>query len=248
MIGASPCGGHSAFDLESPQAVTLSARSPRTNLEIDHVFICCAPGAPEAEALLRLGLKEGTPNTHPGQGTACRRFFFDDAYLELFWVTDPWEAQSEPVRPTRLFERWTRRNDDACPFAIVLRPAAGSESASPPFATWAYRPSYMPTGLSIEVASDTPLAGPELFYLGFQRGRPRARQEPTDHAPPLGALTGVTLWRPADGDSAAARSLEAAGLVAFRDSDEYLLELLFEGAGPGRADLRPGLPLVLSWR
>jgi hypothetical protein len=29
-------------------------------LQLDHVFICVAPGAPEADALLRLGLREGS--------------------------------------------------------------------------------------------------------------------------------------------------------------------------------------------
>jgi len=43
------------------------------NAAIDHVFVCCSVGAEaEADALARLGLREGTPNTHPGQGTSCR--------------------------------------------------------------------------------------------------------------------------------------------------------------------------------
>jgi len=46
---------------------------------IDHVFVMCSPGAPEAAALIRAGLTEGSANTHPGQGTANRRFFFRDA-------------------------------------------------------------------------------------------------------------------------------------------------------------------------
>jgi hypothetical protein len=41
-------------------------------------------------------MAEGEPNTHPGQGTACRRFFFRNAFLELVWVRDPAEAQGEP--------------------------------------------------------------------------------------------------------------------------------------------------------
>ena len=63
--------------------------------EIDHVFICCSVGGHETEVLTRLGLKEGSPNTHTGQGTACRRFFFSNAYLELLWVSDPIQAQAE---------------------------------------------------------------------------------------------------------------------------------------------------------
>jgi hypothetical protein len=203
-------------------------------------------GTPEAAALSRLGLKEGSPNTHPGQGTACRRFFFTNAYLELFWVSDPQEAQAEEVLPTRLWERWGKRNE-ACPFAIILRPAEPAVAPEPPFPSWAYRPSYMPAGVSIDIARDTPLSGPEFFYLGFQGGRPRAGQEPVDHTLPIGPLVGVTVRRPPSGDSETARALEAAGLVAFRDADEYLLELRFESASHGRADLRPGLPLTLAW-
>ena len=56
--------------------------------ELDHVFVCCSAGGPEADALRRAGLSEGSPNTHPGQGTECRRFFFSNAYLELLWVSD----------------------------------------------------------------------------------------------------------------------------------------------------------------
>jgi hypothetical protein len=63
------------------------------SVELDHIFILCAVGAPEAAALIRLGFSEGTPNTHPGQGTACRRFFFDNAYLELLWVHEEKEAR-----------------------------------------------------------------------------------------------------------------------------------------------------------
>lgn len=44
--------------------------------EIDHLFIASQPGAPEIEEVLALGFLEGTPNVHPGQGTANRRIFF----------------------------------------------------------------------------------------------------------------------------------------------------------------------------
>ena len=162
---------------------------------LDHVFVCCAVGAPEAEALTRAGLQESSPNTHPGQGTACRRFFFANAYLELLWVSDPAVAQSEVVRPTRLFERWSRRGA-ACPFGIVVRP--GEEAVEPrlPFPTWAYRPPYLPPGLAIEVARDTPLDEPAIFYLSFQRGHARTGQESPRHTVPVSELAGVTIARP----------------------------------------------------
>jgi hypothetical protein len=55
-------------------------------IAFDHLFICTAIGAPEAEYLISLGLKEGRSNIHPGQGTANRCFFFRNFMLELLWV------------------------------------------------------------------------------------------------------------------------------------------------------------------
>jgi hypothetical protein len=214
---------------------------------VDHVFVLCSVGAePEAEALRRLGVREGSPNTHPGQGTSCRRFFFSDVYLELAWVHDAAEAKSEAVRPTRLFERWRGRDGSACPFGIILRPAEGANPAAP-FPTWAYRPSYMPAGFSIDIAKDTPLQSPEFFYLGFQRDRARRGQEPTDHGIPVGPLRKVSVWRPAAGRCEAAQALEAAGLVAFHDADHYFLEMTFGEGAIGQADLGPALPVGLRW-
>jgi hypothetical protein len=71
-------------------------------VELDYVFVCTALDAPEADLLVAFGLAEGTPNRHPGQGTANRRFYFRNAMLELVWVRDEREARSPLVAPTRL--------------------------------------------------------------------------------------------------------------------------------------------------
>lgn len=147
-------------------------------MELDHIFIMCAVGAPEAAALDRLGLKEGSSNTHPGQGTACRRFFFRNFYIELIWVHNPEEAQSGSVRRTRLWDRWSRRCAGACPFGVLLRAGSGDGRLGAPFPTWKYVPEYLPAGFAIEVAQDTPLTEPELFYLGFQREPARRGRSP----------------------------------------------------------------------
>ncbi|HEY2943875.1 MAG TPA: VOC family protein [Vicinamibacteria bacterium] len=209
--------------------------------ELDHVFVCTDVGAPEADALARLGLAEGAPNTHPGQGTACRRFFFDNAYIELVWVSDADEARGELAAPARLWERWSGRGHTACPFALIFR---GDDGAPPPFDTWPYRPPYLPPDVAIEVARGTSLGEPELFYITAAR-RPRRA---SDHALPLREISRVEVQLPQRARSAAARAAEATGLVALRSGDEYLMEVGFDGerAG-GRADLRPRLPLVLRW-
>jgi hypothetical protein len=54
--------------------------------EIDHVLVMADLIAPQATILTEFGLTEGPPNVHCGHGTACRRFFFRNAMLELLRV------------------------------------------------------------------------------------------------------------------------------------------------------------------
>jgi hypothetical protein len=211
--------------------------------ELDHIFVCCAVGAPEADVLIQRGLLEGSPNDHPGQGTANRRFFFSNAYLELVWVNDPVEAQSEAVLPTQLWERWNRRAEGACPFGIVFRPRSDS-TAEAPFRTWSYRPSYLPSGLSIEVGHDMALTEPQLFYLPFARHRDPTGRQPTSHPAGIDRITRVSVTIPHEHEPSEtlARALDA-GLLTLRSGSDYLIELGFEGTRTASLDLRPDLPL-----
>lgn len=135
--------------------------------ELDHLFICTTIDAPEAEQLVSFGLTEGTPNVHPGQGTANRRFFFRNFMLELLWIHSPEEARSEPIQPVHLWERWVDRSHGACPFGFCLRSAAHPVGILP-FSTWEYRPPYLPASLNIPVATNAAvLTEPMLFYLAF---------------------------------------------------------------------------------
>src|SRR5207245_1228801 len=195
---------------------------------LDHVFVCCSAGGHEAAALARLGLAEGTSNTHPGQGTASRRFFFENAYLELFWVSDREEAQGPLARATRLWERWSQRDTGACPFALVLRPL-GEGDSGPPFATWPYHPLYMPPHVAIDVAADTPLTEPALFHIAFARRPDHLRTQPLAHRLGLRQITGVTITLSGSEPlSAAAEAVERAHLVAFSRGDDYLMTLAFD--------------------
>jgi hypothetical protein len=214
--------------------------------------VLCEAGAPEADRLVALGLAEGSPNHHPGQGTACRRFFFANAYLELVFLTDAAEAQAEPARSTRLYERWARRGSGASPFGVVLRPGPDPSegAAKPPFPSWSYRPKYLPPGFAIEVAAGTPLEEPEVFYIPFARRPDTALDpEPLTHGIALAEMTAVGIGVPGRGArSAGARAAEASGGVAFAPANEHLMTLTFDAESRGRmADLRPELPLVLRW-
>jgi hypothetical protein len=212
-------------------------------LELDHVFICCSPGAPEADALTGAGLREGSANTHPGQGTANRRFFFSNAYIEFVWVADADEARSPRTAPTRLYERCFPQTAGVCPFGIVFRPQ--STPAPPaPFGTWSYRPGYLPSDASIEIATDTGLGEPELVYLPFGYERSFGHG-PTEHALPIRQISGISIGLPLSTSlSAASRTVRSAGLVSYWPSDQYVVELSFAAPTALTIDLRPTLPLL----
>ncbi|MGE0694414.1 MAG: VOC family protein [Pirellulales bacterium] len=225
-------------------------------MELDHLFVCVTQDAPEAERLIEFGLSEGAPNTHPGQGTANRRFFFHNAFLELVWVADPAEAQSELVARTGLWQRWSQRRMNASPFGVCVRPTAGSAEGRPPFATWRYTPPYLPPPLAIDMATSSHrVSEPLLFHLAFGR-RPDsndpdpARRQPLDHAAGLREITRVRI----SGPSGSAPSNELRALAStcswfsFATDHEDVAEIGFDGEAAGKVhDFRPHLPLIFSW-
>jgi len=213
-------------------------------LEVDHVFIACAAGAPEGDALLRAGFVEGSANTHPGQGTANRRFFFENFMLELIWVADPKEALNVQTRRTRLWERWSQRDSGISPFGIVFR-ASGDQQIAAPYPTWAYHPRYLPAGFSIQIAEGTGLHEPELFYLSFLRLAGIRAGEPLNHAAPIRRVRGLRVGVARLRDlSAAARVIEKQGLVQYFRSQQPVLEIRFAAESDLVVDLRPALPLL----
>jgi hypothetical protein len=225
-------------------------------LEFDHMFICTAFDAPEADLLVAFGLTEATPNSHPGQGTACRRFFFRNAMLELVWVHDACEVRSPLIAPTRLWERWRYSSTGYSPFGICVRPRVQHAGLQPtlPFATWEYRPPYLPSGLHIDVASETSKSEPMLFATPFS-GRPDAKV-PTEHRRLLvhprgvGEITPVHITLPSGGTTShAARAVvQQTGSVSFDSGSEHLAEVEFDHGEQGQGeDFLPTLPLRFRW-
>ena len=208
---------------------------------IDHLFICVPRGAPAAARLIEFGLREGSPNVHPGQGTANRRFFFRNAMLELLWVEDPAEAQA--VRELRLWDRWSAAGQ-ACPFGLILRPRV--PPARCPFSSWEYRHGRMPD-LVLEIACGTALAEPMWAYMAAGRSPeeyPPERRQPLDHPAGVREISRVRLESPhLAADSVTARMVRD-GVIDWQSGPAHVMALEFDDGGRARADFRPDLPLV----
>lgn len=207
-------------------------------MQIDHIFIRVAPGGEEADALRAFGLSEGSGNVHPGQGTANRRFFFDNAFLELLWIADEAEVSNAQTRPTMLHERLSA--GAASPFGICFRPAV-------PFATWHYTPSYLPPGMMIGIACDAPLSEPMWFYTSAGKAPAQLdgdRRQPLDHAAGLRHITSLRCTLPSA--SALSEAARASG-IQFADG-EHLLEISFDNEASGTThDFRPALPIIFRY-
>jgi len=223
-------------------------------IELDHLFTFVSAGAPEVTRLLEFGLSEGQPNTHPGQGTACRRFFFRNAYLEFLWVHDEEQAASDWVRRLCLVERFQYLRTGASPFGLIFRPASAmGEPVKLPFATWVLHPPYLPEPLNLDVAENSAGAiEPLLFYMSFG-SRPddyfRGSRQPMEHQAGFKEITGVRITSPlAQSLSTTVQATERTGLAQFISGSSQLLEVSFDCATQGRLmDFRPELPLLFRW-
>jgi hypothetical protein len=214
--------------------------------ELDHLFICTDVGA--GDRLVAAGLVGGASRIHHGQGTTNRCFFFHNAMVELLWVHDPEESQSEIIRPTLLWERWNNRQT-VCPFGICLRSTTPDAIA---FQSWAYRPPYLPENISIAIATNPRLTEPMLFQIPFG-GRPDRfppeKAQPLEHPLGLREITRVEIISPTAHDpSPELQAVMNTNQIQVRTGIEYCIELGFDSERQGqRIDLRSDLPMILSW-
>jgi hypothetical protein len=214
-------------------------------LYLDHAFITCDPGAPEAEVLLRHGLIEGSSNVHGGQGTANRRFFFENFMLELVWVSDPSIAASEAIRPAQLWDRWSQRQGGASRFGIIFVGQAPEGSQSP-LVTQSYIPPYLPPGMRFEIAQGFRLDEPSVIWIPTTNsGRSRPQHEPPSipGARICGLTVGVSDPKTL---SPAATRVQQAGLLDFIQAPAPLLVVRFSAPKDLLLDCRPVLPLILQ--
>lgn len=209
--------------------------------ELDHFFVLCKRGAPEGALLRAAGLIEGEPNTHPGQGTANRRFFFNNCMLELLWVQDTAEASKGAARRLyfleRVVERW------ASPFGFVFRPGNENPGVAP-FPSWKYAPEYLYPPLHMLVGTNSDLLGePICVYLPFVPA-PKRLATPQRFI----TVTNVHVSIPSNKPSEVAKRVSEAKGLELTFGEDHLLQVEFDDCREGCCkDMRPDLPLILKW-
>ncbi len=212
-------------------------------LELDHVFVAASAGAPEMRILTEAGFLEGPEHDHPGQGTASRGVFFENAYLELIWLTDPEVARSPAIRRTCLAER-VDPTQPGNPLGFGLRSTVTPVRPAP-FAAWSYGPPYLPAGASFAVSTSSEIVRePFLFVLPWAR---TPGWEVPPHPNGARRMTGVTLVHPAP-VSDELKSFVGLGEVSWEDGPGPAVRIELDRGERGlELDARPHLPLAVCW-
>ena len=213
-------------------------------IELDHLFVFCKVNAPEIERILDLGFAEGKSNIHGGQGTANRCIFWQNAMLELLWVSDGEEVSNPIVAPTNLEARSRYDETGFSPFGIGFTRTQANTNL--PFTSWAYRPAYLTPPLQIDIASQTQPYEPLLFVIPFND---KIYNRSTNHANGTKKITGVEIIIPFTRPfSHAVDILEQQKLVRFVSGKEHLLTIEFDCRTQQQMfDFRPHLPLRFYW-
>ncbi len=213
------------------------------NMTLDHIFILVEPEAKVADRLLEHGFREGPRNTHPGQGTANRRFYFANGMLEFIWVQDADEARNGPGR----YLHFSERADDpsASPFGIIFVPCEDNVSPDMPFPGWHYQPDYCPPPKGFHVGANSKnLLEPLCFYFPFHDPgvpRPQPNRNPQ-------TVSEVIISTPSTDTEGVLELASQEDRLSMRSGKEHLMEITLDHHDSGRTeDYRPAMPLILRW-
>ena len=147
-------------------------------MQVDHIFVFSNKGQ-EANELVNFGLVEGSGRVHSGLGTANRRFFFDDFYLEILWVENESESKSENTSLLNIWERSNFKYNNYWPFGLCLKNTASSD---PLFVkALKFQADYHPEGKFMEVFTNEEQSYlPWFFRLPAIPGGKKNLNEPTN--------------------------------------------------------------------
>jgi hypothetical protein len=226
-------------------------------MELDHIFIFAKEPDQVSKALHLFGLTEGTSNVHPGQGTACRRFFFHNAYLELVWVINEEEIKNSGIAKTKLWERAQHYLTHYCPFGLCFRNKHQMKNSVTLLFDdgWRYHSPYLPEGQFANIASNQNFpAEPMLFEMPFfglaPKDYPLEKKQPLTHKKEFEVITKVTLTLPTTIKdlSTAMKKVISSSIVTVSEGEDYGVALEFDhGKKEETQDFTHLIPLTFKW-
>ncbi len=156
-------------------------------MDIDHIFIFSDNYGEEANQLVEFGLIEGSSRVHPGQGTANRKFYFHNFFLEILWVVDENDIQNKTTSITKLWDRSQYNLNGYSRFGLCVE---NTVLSIPLFQHCKhYYPKYLPENISIEfIENGSNPSLPWTFRTPFANSAKKSN-EPRNHNCDLKTLT-----------------------------------------------------------
>lgn len=221
-------------------------------MKIDHLLICIDAPEKTTQILTDFGLIEGEPNSHFGQGTSNRRFYFNNIYLELLYLDDPKAAQSPLTEPTKIYHRFFPKTTTTSPFGVCFYADDSTEKNSKfnlnQFSNWIYKPKYLPSPLKMDILN-APISEPMYFFLDFISSTTRKKHKKFIHKAGFKNVTNIKYLTPNHHlDSAIKTYISEHNLLEYIANDTQVFHLEFDEGVQGKThDFRPDLPLIFSW-
>jgi hypothetical protein len=197
----------------------------------DHIFIFTDQQGKIGDQLVEFGLKEGSNRVHVGQGTTNRKFYFENFFLEILWVHDETEINSEPIKPTGLWQRANYQSNDFSPFGLCI---VNTDKTDRLFENaFKYQPAYFPEGMTIDILKNEFQPNfPWTFRLPF-KGQKKNEIEPINHENGIYQLTKVDFYIENIIDENFMQSFLGQERINFIKTDKTWLNLTFDDAKQG---------------
>lgn len=214
-------------------------------MKIDHIFIFTNDQDKIASKLVSFGLTEGSSRIHEGQGTSNRTFVFDNFYLEILWVHNKQEIQSEMVKPTGLWKRANYKAYNCSPFGLCL---GNSNETKQLFRNaYKYQPGYLPNGLNIDMLNnENNLNLPLTFRLPIKR-EGKMKTKPSIHKNGITVLTEAEFRYTGVPDKCFLDFFENEDIIKFSRTDKVWLNLTFDNGNQGQTKIFEDLKLTIIY-
>lgn len=213
-------------------------------MKIHHIFIFVPQESEAAEELLASGFIEGSSRIHPGQGTANRKFYFRNFYLELLWVHDQKEFFSRQMATSGLWER-SRPENGFSPFGLCLEGGVTDALFSK---AYPYRPLYVPNeAAAIEALKNEQQPGlPWTFRLPLEMSG--YGPEPVEHLNGIRELSAADFFYKIGGEKSDFLDFfREQEKIRFLPAETNRLRLLFDNGRQGKSLRFKSLNLTIDY-
>lgn len=214
-------------------------------MTIDHIFIFANDQGKVADKLVAFGLTEGSNRVHIGQGTANRKFYFNNFYLEILWVHNDAEIKNDQTKPTGLWQRAEFEINNFSPFGLCI---VNSDDAETLFENaYSYQPDYFPKGMSIDIINNKYQPDlPWTFRLPF-KGQMNHENEPTNHSTNISVMTKAIFEYNLSTENTFLNNFKNEDSIQFIHGSNNWLTLIFDNARQRRKQKFEQLRLTIDY-